>query len=96
MLAICVPDILKESLQCGFRPCHSVFIGGGHIFRPDFSFHIQILAGSSWAVVSAGRPPTGLMRTHHSPGGYQPHAKDLLFYLVSYTKVGLFISFMER
>ena len=37
-------------------------------------------------------PPTGLMRTPHTPGGYQPHAKDLLFYFVSYTKVGLLIS----
>ena len=33
------------------------------------------------------------MRTHHTPGGYHPHAKDLMFYFVSYTKVGLFISF---
>ena len=45
-----------------------------------------MLAGrSSWAVVSAAPPPTGLMRTHHTPGGYQPHAKDLFFYFVSYT-----------
>ena len=29
------------------------------------------------------------MRTHHTPGGYHPHAKDLMFYFVSYTKVGL-------
>ena len=40
-------------------------------------------------------PPTGLMRTHHTPGGYQPHAKDSFFYFLSYTKVGLFISFRE-
>ena len=39
------------------------------------------------------RQPTGLMRTPHTPGGYQPHAKDLLIYFVSYTKVGVFISF---
>ena len=33
------------------------------------------------------------MRTYHTPGGYQPHAKNSLFYFFSYTKVGLFISF---
>ena len=41
---------------------------------------------------TTGRPPTGLMRTHHTPGEYQSHAKDSFFYFGSYTKVGLFIS----
>ena len=49
--------------------------------------------GRPATVVSAAPRPTGLMRTHHTPGEYQSHAKDLLFYLVSYTKVGLLISF---
>ena len=49
--------------------------------------------GRSAAVVSAAPPPTSLMRTHHTHGEYQSHAKDLLFYLISYTKVGLLISF---
>ena len=64
----------QEQLYCGLRACHSVFIGVGHISR---SFYIQIVAGrSSWAVLSAAPPPTGLMRTPHTPGGYQTHAKD--------------------
>ena len=33
------------------------------------------------------------MRTPHTPGGYQTHAKDLFFHFVSYTKVGVLISF---
>ena len=36
------------------------------------------------------------MRTPHTPGGYQTHAKDLFFYFVSYTKVGVLISFSGR
>ena len=30
----CVSHMLRDSLYYGFRPCHSVFIGGGLIFRP--------------------------------------------------------------
>ena len=48
--------------------------------------------GRPAAVVLAAPPHTGLMRTHHTHGGYQPHAKDLLIYLVPYTKVDVFIS----
>ena len=39
------------------------------------------------------RPPTPLMQTPHTPGGYQIHAKDLLFYFVLYMKEALLISF---
>ena len=30
----CAGHILRESFKSGFRPCHSVFIGVGDIFRP--------------------------------------------------------------
>ena len=65
---------------------------------PAGRLHVIISYSNTGGVVVGGRlgrttpPSTGLMRTHHTPGGYQPHAKDLLIYLVSYTKVGLFIS----
>ena len=61
--------------------------------RDHFTFKYWQGRHASWAVVSAVPPSTGLMRTYHTPGGYQPHAKDLMFYFDSYTKVGLFISF---
>ena len=35
----------------------------------------------------AAPPPTGLIRTHHTPAGYQPHAKDIFFYFLSYNRV---------
>ena len=94
----CVPHILRESLYCGFRPCHSLFIRGWLIFLPgrvDISHSNAggAVGGRPPAVVSAAPPSTGLMRTAYTPGGYHPHAKDLLFYFVSYMKVGLFISF---
>ena len=86
----CAGHILRESFKSGFRPCHSVFIGGGHIFRPGLftcdHFIFKYWRGrgrSSWAVVSAAPPPTGLMRTYHTHGGYHPHAKDLMFYFLS-------------
>ena len=41
----CVAHILRESLYCGFRPCHSVFTGGGHLFRPAVSMIISYLRG---------------------------------------------------
>ena len=100
----CVAHILRESLYCGFRLCHSVFIGGGHFFRPVVSRVIIFNSntggvfmggclGRPATVVSATPPATGLMRTHHTPRGYHPQAKDLMFYFISYTKVGVFISF---
>ena len=53
-----------------------------------------ILNSNSGGVVVGGRlGSTGLMLTAHTPGGYHPNAKDLMFYFISYTKVGLFISF---
>ena len=33
----CVSHKLRESFKSGFRLCHSVFIGGGHFFRPAVS-----------------------------------------------------------
>ena len=33
----CFSHMLMESLQCGFRPCHSVFIGVGDISWPGCS-----------------------------------------------------------
>ena len=62
----CVPHILRESLYCGFRPCHSVFIGGWLIFLPgrvDISHSNAggVVGGRPPVVVSAAPPSTGLM-----------------------------------
>ena len=73
------------------------YLSGEGTFHGRESPRVDILnsnAGGRWAVLVGARPPpTGLMRTPHTPGGYQPHAKGLFFYFVSYKKVGLFISF---
>ena len=98
MLAICLGNRFSVVLGLVIQ----YLSGGGHIFRPGFFTISYSNAGGVFVggrlgrpavVVSAAPPPTGLMRTYHTPGGYQPHAKDLLSYFVSFTKVGVFISF---
>ena len=93
MLATCSGNRLSLVLGLVIQYLSGEDTFSGRVPSRDHFTFIQILAGSSWAVVSPGRPPTGLMQTYHTPGGYHPHAKDLLFYFLSYTKVGLFISF---
>ena len=95
MQALCVADILRSS--------YSVVLGrdiqyssGESTFPGRVSSRVIILnsnAGGQLGVQLPAPLPTGLMRTPHTPGGYHPHAKDSLFYFLSYTKVGLFISF---
>ena len=45
--------MLMESLQCGFRPCHSVFIGGGHFSRPGS--RVTISYSNAGGVIVGGR-----------------------------------------
>ena len=78
------------------------YLSGEDTFSGRVLSLVIISYSNTGGVAVAGRlvrlgpppPPTGLMRTQHTPGGYQPHVKDLLIYLVSYTKVGVFISFL--
>ena len=67
----CAGHILRESLYCGFRPCHSVFIGGGHIFRPGF-FTCDHLNSNIGGVVVGGR--LGRTTAVHGSHANIPHS----------------------
>ena len=104
----CVSHMFKESLYCGFRPCHSVFIGEDTFSGRESSLVIISHSNTGGAVVGRrgrwsrpatrgrlGRPqvscehPILLEDTNLTP-------RIQSFFFFSYTKVGLFISFMEH
>ena len=56
------------------------YLSGEDTFPGRPSSSVIISYSNTGGVVSATPPPTGLMRTHHTPGEYQSHTKDSFFF----------------
>ena len=63
----CAGHILRESFKSGFRPCHSVFIGVGDIFRPGL-FTCDHFEFKFWRAARA----LGRLAAH--PAAHRSHA----------------------
>ena len=89
MLAICLGNRFSVVLGLVIQ----YLSGGGHIFRPGFFTISYSNAGGVFVGGRLGRP--AVVSCEHTTllEDTKPHAKDLLSYFVSFTKVGVFISF---
>ena len=90
----CPGYMLRESFKSGFRPCHSVFIGVGDIFRPGLftcdHFEFKYWRGRRGR---SSRPDDRPQVSCEHTILLEDTTLTPRIYFLLYTKVGLFISF---
>ena len=90
----CAGHILRESFKSGFRPCHSVFIGVGDIFRSGFFMcdHFEFKYWRGRRGRSSRPDDRPQVSCEHTILLEDTTLAPRIYFLL-YTKVGLFISF---